>query len=294
MAKRLAGDLHPQQRRGDARHQLRRQVEALGASAGSPGGGAPSGSSCAARCPWLRYALTTDMAAATPSSRSASTVPRRGRAARPPRATAPRRPRRPRRAAARPAGRGSRGRRRRSRPRRAGGGRSPPGRPALGALDDPVVVGAGHRHDLLHAQRAQRLGARRREARRVADGAGGDDRALARHQARHRGHGAEAARVGEPDARAAQLVGLHLAARACGPPGRRRRRGSRGSRRRRRRAPRHQQRAAAVLALHVHRQPHAHAVAHQLVRLAVDQRRSRSSWTAARRPPARWPRRSGG
>ncbi len=46
-----------------------------GTSAGSPGGLAPSGSRSAARWPWLRCALTTDIAAATPASSSSSTGP---------------------------------------------------------------------------------------------------------------------------------------------------------------------------------------------------------------------------
>ncbi|MGC4097169.1 MAG: hypothetical protein QM706_08635, partial [Nitrospira sp.] len=44
----------------------------------------------------------------------------------------------------------------------------------------------------------------------VGDRAGGDDRALAGHEARHRGDGADAARVGEGDGGAAQLVGAEL------------------------------------------------------------------------------------
>ena len=46
----------------------------------------------------------------------------------------------------------------------------------LGALDHAVVVGRGHRHDLLDAQLLQRLGGDGGEARRIADRAGGDDR----------------------------------------------------------------------------------------------------------------------
>src|SRR4029079_18849479 len=44
------------------------------------------------------------------------------------------------------------------------------------------------------------------EAGRVADRAGGDDRALALHQGRDRGDRADAARVGERDVRALQVV----------------------------------------------------------------------------------------
>ena len=72
----------------------------------------------------------------------------------------------------------------------------------LGALDDPVVVGRGHRHHLLGADR----GADGPEADRVGDRAGGDDRALAVHQPRHGGDGADAARVGERDVGALEVV----------------------------------------------------------------------------------------
>ena len=72
----------------------------------------------------------------------------------------------------------------------------------LGALDHAVVVGGGHRHDLGHAQLAQALGLRLGQPGRVADRAGGHDRALARHQPRHRGHGADPAGVGQRDLRA--------------------------------------------------------------------------------------------
>ena len=73
----------------------------------------------------------------------------------------------------------------------------------LGALDDPVVVGGGHGHDLLGPDhRADPL-----QAHRVGDRAGGDDRALADHQARHRGDGADPAGVGERDVAAGEVVG---------------------------------------------------------------------------------------
>ena len=72
----------------------------------------------------------------------------------------------------------------------------------LGALDDPVVVGRGHRHHLLGADR----GADGPEADRVGDRARGDDRALAVHQPRHGGDRADAARVGERDVGALEVV----------------------------------------------------------------------------------------
>ena len=76
----------------------------------------------------------------------------------------------------------------------------------LRALDDAVVVGRGHRHDLLGADHV----ADRAEADRVGDRARRDDRALADHQARHRGDRADAARVGERDVRADEVVGGQL------------------------------------------------------------------------------------
>ncbi len=76
----------------------------------------------------------------------------------------------------------------------------------LGALDDPMVVGRRHRHHLLGADRRADVA----EPRRVADGAGGDDRALAAHQARDGGDRADAARVGERDVGALEVVGGEL------------------------------------------------------------------------------------
>ena len=129
-----------------------------GSSAGSPSGSAPSGSSCAARWPCVRCAFSSDVAAWTACSSSSSTV---------------RRAARPSARLARGRGRGGR-RRRRGRRRRA----STPSSceellveavlalqvllddreeaPGLRALDDPVVVGRGHRHDLLGADHRRR------------------------------------------------------------------------------------------------------------------------------------------
>ncbi len=75
--------------------------------------------------------------------------------------------------------------------------------PGLGSLDDAVVVGGGHRHDLLGADHR----ADRAEADGVGDRAGGDDRALAAHQPRDRRDGAEAAGVGEREVGADEVVG---------------------------------------------------------------------------------------
>ena len=76
----------------------------------------------------------------------------------------------------------------------------------LGALDDAMVVGRRHRHHLLGADRRADVA----EAGRVADRAGGDDRALAGHQPRDGGDRADAARVGERDVGALEVVGGEL------------------------------------------------------------------------------------
>ena len=81
----------------------------------------------------------------------------------------------------------------------------------LGALDHPVVVGRGQRHHLRDAERRSRSGRGVRPLGRVGDRAGGDDRALPVHQARHRGDGADPARVGQRDVGALEVVGGELA-----------------------------------------------------------------------------------
>ncbi len=80
----------------------------------------------------------------------------------------------------------------------------------LCALDHAMIVGARQRHDLLHAERFERRLVRIAEARRVADRAGCDDGALARHQAWHRGDGPDAAGIGQRETRADQIVGAEL------------------------------------------------------------------------------------
>ncbi len=67
----------------------------------------------------------------------------------------------------------------------------------LRALDHAVVVGARDRHRLRDPELAELLGIDALEARGVADRAGGDDRALAGHQPRHRGDRPDSARVGQ-------------------------------------------------------------------------------------------------
>ncbi len=87
---------------------------------------------------------------------------------------------------------------------------------ALGALDDPVVVGAGDRDDLADAERAEGPLVGALELGRVVDRADADDRSLPGHQPGHALDGADRAGVGQRDRRALevlhrQLVGLHPA-----------------------------------------------------------------------------------
>ena len=178
----------------------------LGSQGGSPAGSEPSGSRRAARWPWLRWALTSDIAGGHAVEQRLADRARGGgsgtgiAAARPAAGSSRRRHPAP--------GRGWRARRRRSRRPRQQRVDLAQERAALGALDDAVVVGGGDRHDLVDAQLAQGVGGDRSEARRVADRAGGEDGPLAGHQARDRGDRAEAAGVGQRDGGAAQLVGL--------------------------------------------------------------------------------------
>ncbi len=79
-------------------------------------------------------------------------------------------------------------------------------RARLGALDHPVVVGAGDRHDLADAELAEPLLGNARELRRIADRADRDDAPLARHEPRHRGDGAEPAGIGERHGGAGEVV----------------------------------------------------------------------------------------
>ena len=133
-----------------------------GSSDGSPSGSRPSGSRWAARWPWVRWALSSEVAAWTACMQS------------------------PRRARRSGCGGGAAGAARRPRPAARGAGaaaRAAPGRvdaevgedllveavlalqqrldalqeaAGLGALDDPVVVGRGHGHDLLGADLRRR------------------------------------------------------------------------------------------------------------------------------------------
>ena len=89
-------------------------------------------------------------------------------------------------------------------------------RARLGALDDAVVVGRGQRHRLGDAELADPFGRGVGPLGRVGDRAGGDDRALAAHQPRNRGDGADAAGVGEGDVGALEVVGGELALAGLG------------------------------------------------------------------------------
>ncbi len=129
-----------------------------------------------------------------------------------------------------------------------------------------MVVRRRHRHHLLGADR----GADGGEPRRVADRAGGDDRALALHQARDGGDRADAARVGERDVGALQVVGGQLVL------ARLRDQVVEGAEEVGEREPagvadhRDHQRAAAVLALHVDGDAEVDGTRVEHVRLAVD------------------------
>ena len=82
--------------------------------------------------------------------------------------------------------------------------------PGLGPLDDAVVVGRRHRHHLRDPERLDLLRRRVRPLDRVGDRAGGDDRSLARQQARNRRDRAEPAGIGEGDVRTLEVVGGQL------------------------------------------------------------------------------------
>ena len=79
-------------------------------------------------------------------------------------------------------------------------GQEPPG---LRPLDDPVIVGRGHRHDLLRADRLSDP----LKSHRVGDRPGRDDRALTRHQPRDGGDRAEPPGVGEAQVPPGQVIG---------------------------------------------------------------------------------------
>ncbi len=139
----------------------------------------------------------------------------------------------------------------------------------LRTLDHPMVVGAGGRHDLGDAEFPEPVVGEIGEGGGIGDGADGDDAPLARHQARHRGDRSDAARVGQRHSGAREgirqqlvaarllhqrLVGGMKLGEALGL-------GIADHR--------HHQAAAAVLALHVHRDAQVHGPALDPVRSAV-------------------------
>ncbi len=129
-----------------------------------------------------------------------------------------------------------------------------------------MVVRGGHRHDLLGAD----LGADVAEAHGVGDRAGGDDRAVALHQARNRCDRADAARVRELHVGAGEIVGGEcVVTRPCDQVverglelGERLAAGVANNR--------HHQGAAAVLLLNVDRDAEVDGVVVDASRLAVD------------------------
>ena len=82
--------------------------------------------------------------------------------------------------------------------------------PRLGTLDDAVVVGGGDGHDLGEAETGERGGIGALVGSRIVERTDADDESLARHEARHRLHGADGAGVGEADGHAGEVVGGEL------------------------------------------------------------------------------------
>ena len=160
----------------------------------------------------------------------------------------------------------------------------------LGALDDAMVVGRRHRHHLLGADRR----ADAPEAGRVADRAGGDDRALAAHQPRHGGDRPDPARVGEREVRALQVVRGQLVLARLGDQAVERLQEPQEVEAAGVADHRHHQRAAAVLLLDVDRDPEVDHALVDHVRLALDLgERAAPSPASARSRRGRSRRRSG-
>ena len=136
----------------------------------------------------------------------------------------------------------------------------------LGALDDAMVVGRRHRHHLLGADHL----ADRAEPGRVADRAGGDDRALPGHEARNGGDRSDPAGVREREVGADEVVGGQLVLAGAGDQV-----AERVEELGEAEAPgvaddRDHQRAAAVLALDVDGDAEVDGAVVDAVRLAVD------------------------
>ena len=77
----------------------------------------------------------------------------------------------------------------------------------LGALDNAVIVGTRHRHHLADTKLSAQVLADALEFRGEVDGPGGDDGALAGHEAGDGAFGADGAGVGERDGGAGEVVG---------------------------------------------------------------------------------------
>src|ERR1035437_3673659 len=86
----------------------------------------------------------------------------------------------------------------------------------FGALYDAVIVGAGERHHFADAQHGARLAGGAEVFGGVTDSAGGDDGALADHEARAGGHGADGAGVGERNGGALEIGGGEFGAAGAG------------------------------------------------------------------------------
>ena len=137
------------------------------------------------------------------------------------------------------------------------------------ALDDPVVVRAGDRDHLAHAERAEVATVGALELGRVVDAADADDHTLAWHQSRYRLDRADRARVGERHVGAlevldGELVVLDLADDLLvggEEAGEVERVGVADHG--------HDERAAAVGLRHIHGEAHVDVVVHDEARLAV-------------------------
>ena len=81
----------------------------------------------------------------------------------------------------------------------------------LRALDDPVIVGRGQRHQFADADLIDPVLAGALELGGVLHRAGADDRALTLHQPRHRVDGADGAGVGQRDRHAGEVLSGELA-----------------------------------------------------------------------------------
>ena len=79
-----------------------------------------------------------------------------------------------------------------------------------------MIVGAGDRHHLAQAQHGAQLLGDAVIFGRIIDGAGGDDRALARHQTRHRSQRAHGAGIGQRNGGAFKILHRQLVVAGAG------------------------------------------------------------------------------